>query len=419
MMPIPTRPFESIALDFVGPLPKSGGKEIIMTAMCRLVGLVWLIALPKNFKATDVAEAFIKFIYPWTGLPDDFVTDRDPRFTSHFWRQVCAHLGISQLMSTAFHQQTNGQLERIHRNLGDKLRIYCSKRPTTWLANLSLFAGAINQAARSDIGKSPIELLTGTTIKTLDDWNTARSEVPAADDFVRNNRIELQEARDAIIVARHRQWIRSAGRRNPNIKFDIGDKVWLRRTDSERRKKKFEPLWSGPYRILDIDEETGNCKLDFTSDTKRRRNLYPWVAQERLKKFTGKEDKALDMEPDTEDPEYEVERIVDSDEVVQPDGERKRFYRVRWKGYEEDEDTWEPEENLENAVEEITKYWETDHAMAKYTHIMETETEEYTSAIEEVSDLEMDSYFFPSDDSSVCSFETYCLMLGDEFADTY
>src|SRR5690242_5964832 len=102
MLQVPTRPFESIAMDFVGPLPKSGGKEIVMTAMCRLIGMVWLIALPKEFKAMHVAEAFVKFIYPWTGLPESFVTDRDPRFTSHFWRQVCTHLGISQLMSTAF-----------------------------------------------------------------------------------------------------------------------------------------------------------------------------------------------------------------------------------------------------------------------------------------------------------------------------
>jgi len=282
-----------------------------------------MIALPKNFTGPDVADAFLKFIYPWTGLPGSFVTDRDPRFTSHFWRQVCAHLGISQLMSTAFHQQTNGQLERIHRNLGDKIRIYCSKKPSTWLKNLPLFAGAINQAARSDIGKSPIELLAGTPIKTLNETEPIRSEVPAADTFVKHNQIELADARDAMIVARHRQQIRSAGRRNPNVRFETGDKVWLRRTDSERRKKKFEPLWTGPYRIMDIDDQTGNCKLDFTSDSKKRRNIYPWIASERLKRFTGQEDDALDMEPDSDEPEYEVEAVIDSDEVIQPDGSKK------------------------------------------------------------------------------------------------
>jgi Chromo (CHRromatin Organisation MOdifier) domain/Integrase core domain len=418
-MPIPTRPFESIALDFVGPLPKSNGKQIIMSAMCRFIGMVWLIALPKEFKAVDAADAFIKFIYPWTGLPDSFVSDRDPRFTSHFWRQVCAHLGISQLMSTAFHQQTNGQLERIHRNLGDKLRVYCSQKPTTWLSNLPLFAGAINQAARSDIGKSPIELLTGIPIKTLNETEPIRSEVPAADEFVKLNQIELAEARDAMIVARHRQWTRSGGRRNAKVKFEEGDSVWLKRMDSERRKKKFEPLWTGPYRILQTDEDTGNCKLDFTSDSKRKRNIYPWVASDRLKAFKGQEDDALDLEPDSEEPEYEIESIIDSDEVIQPDSSKKRFYRIRWKGYEEDEDTWEPEENLENAIDMISEYWQSPHAKGKYTQTMHTEIEQYQSEFDTASDEEMDSFFYPSDDSSVCSFGTYCMILGDEYADTY
>src|SRR5215212_11338198 len=100
-----------------------------------------------------------------------------------------------------------------------------------------------------------------------------------------------------MIVARHRHQIRSAARRNPNVRFETGDKVWLRRTDSERRKKKFEALWTGPYRIMDIDDQTGNCKLDFTSDSKKRRNIYPWIASERLTRFTGQEDDALDMDP--------------------------------------------------------------------------------------------------------------------------
>jgi hypothetical protein len=125
------------------------------------------------------------------------------------------------------------------------------------------------------------------------------------------------------------------------------------------------------------------------------------------------------MEPDSEEPEYEVEAVIDSDEVTQPDGNKKRFYRVRWKGYEEEEDTWEPEDNLENAVDMIADYWKSEHAQGKYTKFMEIEAEQFYEEFQEVSDEDMDSYFYPSDDSSVCSFETYCFMLGDEFANTY
>ena len=120
-LPIPTRPFESLALDFLGPLPKSEGYENVMTAVCRLSGMSFFVALPQNFGAKDAANGFMDYIYPFIGLPDSFVSDRDPRFCSHFWQQTCAHLGIELLMSSAFHQQTNGQLERLHRDIGAKL----------------------------------------------------------------------------------------------------------------------------------------------------------------------------------------------------------------------------------------------------------------------------------------------------------
>jgi hypothetical protein len=67
----------------------------------------------------------------------------------------------------------------------------------------------------------------------------------------------------------------------------------------------------------------------------------------------------------------------------------------------------------------ITDYWQSEHAQGKYTQVMEIEAEQYYAELQEASDEDMDSYFYPSDDSSVCSFETYCFVLGDEFANTY
>jgi hypothetical protein len=212
-------------------------------------------------------------------------------------------------------------------------------------------------------------------VRSLAEKEPNRSEVPAADQFIKHQQIEIAEARDAMIVAKHRQTIKAGQRRNPKIKFEVGDRVWLRRNDSERRKKKFEPIWTGPYRILNISTETGNCELDLNSQGGRKRHIYPWVAQERLKEFIGEDHYEDGIEPDIEDPEYEVETIIEHDDVVQPNGEKKRYYRVRWKGYEAEEDTWEPEEHLGNAVELIADYWQGDFANQMFTEAMNIEVE--------------------------------------------
>src|SRR5919202_801299 len=69
-LPILTRLFESLALDFLGPLSKSEGYENIMTAVCRLSGMSFFVALPRNFGAKDAANRFINNIYPFTVIPD-------------------------------------------------------------------------------------------------------------------------------------------------------------------------------------------------------------------------------------------------------------------------------------------------------------------------------------------------------------
>ena len=51
--------------------------------------------------------------------------------------------------------------------------------------------------------------------------------------------------------------------------------------------------------------------------------------------------------------EYEVEKILDSKRTRR---NKKLHYLIRWKGYSEAHDTWEPEENVEHAQELIKQF---------------------------------------------------------------
>jgi hypothetical protein len=64
----------------------------------------------------DVIEVFLKEYHPKHGLPELFVSGRDARFTSHFWQQLHTVLGTNLMMSTAFHQETNGQVKSYPQN---------------------------------------------------------------------------------------------------------------------------------------------------------------------------------------------------------------------------------------------------------------------------------------------------------------
>jgi hypothetical protein len=87
-LPIPSRALGDIAMDFVGPLPKSRGFDMLLTVTCRLTGYVCLIPCLKEDTAAVVAERLFDGWYRFFGLPDRIVSDRDKLFVGKFWRAI-------------------------------------------------------------------------------------------------------------------------------------------------------------------------------------------------------------------------------------------------------------------------------------------------------------------------------------------
>ena len=102
-LPIPSAPWTSIAMNFVGPFPKVLGYDYLMVVICRLTSLVHLIPTVTTARATDIAWLYLSDIVRLHGLPDTIVSDRDPKFISKFWWELHRLMGVRLMMSTAYH----------------------------------------------------------------------------------------------------------------------------------------------------------------------------------------------------------------------------------------------------------------------------------------------------------------------------
>jgi len=69
-------------------------------------------------------------------LPRVLVSERDPRFTSNFWKALCKRLGTSLNISTSHHPQTGGQTKCANRTNEDMLRAYVSPQQSDWHEHL-------------------------------------------------------------------------------------------------------------------------------------------------------------------------------------------------------------------------------------------------------------------------------------------
>src|SRR5215813_9654699 len=120
--PIPTKPWDSIAMDFIGPFPEVRGKNYLWVIVCRLICMVHIVPVHTKVTAPELAAIYLWEIVRLHGLPSSIFSDRDPKFTSTWWKELHRLLGTKLLMSTAYHPQTDGQTERMNRTIGQLLR---------------------------------------------------------------------------------------------------------------------------------------------------------------------------------------------------------------------------------------------------------------------------------------------------------
>src|SRR5260221_12800921 len=108
-----------------------------------------------------IAALYLKNIYPWFGLPKKVITDRDPRFTSHFGKGLAVKIGAQQNISTAFHPRTDGLSERKNQWIEQYLRIVTSMAPEDWTSWLSIATAVHNDRKNVMTGLSLNQILWG------------------------------------------------------------------------------------------------------------------------------------------------------------------------------------------------------------------------------------------------------------------
>ncbi len=87
-LPIPSRPWSHIALDFVSGLPPSKGNTVILTVVDRFSKAVYFIPLPKLPSARETTQLMVDHVFRLHGLLVDVVSDRGPQFASRFWKEL-------------------------------------------------------------------------------------------------------------------------------------------------------------------------------------------------------------------------------------------------------------------------------------------------------------------------------------------
>jgi transposase InsO family protein len=346
----PTRPWQHVTMDFVDMPEVKGITDLgkwnqILVIVDRFSKQTILVPARKNLTAREAYHILWEKVFAIFGLPETILTDMDKIFRSKEWVQLMEDLGIKQILSTAHHQQTDGQSERKIQELQAYLRGYLDYEQKNWIELLPIAQYALNDAESATTKMTPNFAVFGTLRRNGIDQRT--EDLPLS----RQLKIVHENIKQEIAWAaqEYKKYYDRKRRDGPSL--TKGMYVYLRRRTpgqrsfnirTSRESAKLDSLQLGPFRIEEkLPRENYRLKLPTSM------RIYPVFHTSLLVPTTNNR---APRDIIATDESYEVEKII---------GKRTRNgkteYQVKWTGYDHADNTWEPVHHL-NCPERIREF---------------------------------------------------------------
>ncbi|GBG84963.1 hypothetical protein CBR_g39426 [Chara braunii] len=271
-LPILEGRWQSISMDFIGPLrpltPR--GHDAILVVVDRFTKHARFVPCRYAISAREVADIVFDRVVRDHGLPLSIISDRDPRFTSRFWRRLHEVYGTQLRFSSSYHPQTDGQTEITNRTLGDILRKIV-RDDQQWDLHLAHVEIAYNHAVSPATGMSPYYCDLGYHPRVPADFLRPSqlhpdTSCPALDDWVAHMTSIMKTAHEHIAASQTRMAART-NRSRMDHSFKVGDDVLIdaRHLQLEADTlRKFRRRFFGPCRILQADgSDTASSPVNF------------------------------------------------------------------------------------------------------------------------------------------------------------
>ncbi|QRW20374.1 Retrotransposable element Tf2 protein [Rhizoctonia solani] len=302
-------------------LPVSEGFDAILTVIDRFSKMVHFIPTQSTASAIDIANLFITYIWKLHGLPRSTVSDRGPTFNAKF---------------IPYHPQTDGQTERIQQEAEIFIWMFGNHWQSDWVLLLPLAKFALNNLKQSSTDKS----------------------VPNADEHAEFLEKGYDEIKAALSISQERMKHFYDQRHREEEGIQVGDKAWLshQNISTDRPSIKLSHKKLGPYLVIEkIGSHAYKLQLPHTM------RIHPVFHINLLTKFRPDPHGRDPPQPapiitEEGEEEYKVERILDS-KWKGRGKTRKLWYLVKWKGYDEGSNSWEPIDNVGNAQEALEEFY--------------------------------------------------------------
>jgi hypothetical protein len=255
-LPVIDKPFYRVAVDIIGPLPKSHrGNRYALVSIDMATKYPDAVPL-KRIDSNTVAEALLE-IYSRVGLPSEILHDQGTQFMSSVMKKFNHLLQIKSMRTTPYNPKCNGTCEGFNKCLKQMLKKISDRDPQTWDRYLQPLLFAYREVPQASTGFSPFELLFGFEVRgplflikeRILDLDCETEEIPVTQ-YVMEMRERLKEflrlsnENETASKSKEKMYYDRSSR---SRKFSVGDKCLLLLPTST---SKLLAEWKGPYEIV-------------------------------------------------------------------------------------------------------------------------------------------------------------------------
>ena len=250
-------PFQVVAVDIIGPLPKTkDGYEYAIVFIDYLTKFVEAFPL-KTISTKRIATVLIEQIVCRYGAPRALLSDLGSNFISKLARSVYNLLDIHKLNTSSYHPQTNGLVEKFNSTLKTMLRMYVDLDQRNWAKFIPYCVFAYNTSRQETTRYTPYYMLFGRSATLpVDVMSTTEDEIYTnEDEFIQKRIINMRYAHKFAEDAHRKIHLKYKTKleKKTHDKYEVGDKVYCRIYQPKFGIPRKEALlWHGPFIILEV-----------------------------------------------------------------------------------------------------------------------------------------------------------------------
>lgn len=262
-------PFERLGIDLVGPLPVTKNRnQYIVVCTDYFTHFAITAAIPDK-SAERISQFLKRNVCAVFGPPSILQSDQGLEFKNAIVADLCKTHKIKQILSSPYHPQSNGLVEKTNHTLTRKLAKIATENKISWDEALPIATFAYNTTPQRLLGVSPFTAMFGRSPGITDEVNTKVIDIRELHESIRRR------------VNMYKQRIKEEEihKKRPD-RLGVGDIVLTK----NRNAHKLEAKWLGPFYIKEKGTKGAYIIADMVNSQTRQ------VHYDDLKLYTGRED---------------------------------------------------------------------------------------------------------------------------------